>query len=107
MNVSFTRARSKLIIFGSRKTLQKVPLLSEFFVLMDGKGWILTLPAGAPHIPTLPAAEPQRSLGKREAKEATERENKGGSPVSVKKPRVDAGVLKGRPILQDLINGEL
>ncbi|KAF9010450.1 Dna2-domain-containing protein [Hymenopellis radicata] len=47
MNVSFTRARSKLIIFGSRKTLQGTPLLKEFFVLMESKDWILQLPAGA------------------------------------------------------------
>jgi hypothetical protein len=31
MNVSFTRARSKLIIIGSRKMLQSTPLPSHFF----------------------------------------------------------------------------
>ena len=47
MNVSFTRARSKLVIFGSRKTLQRDPLLAQFFDLMESQGWILALPAGA------------------------------------------------------------
>lgn len=47
MNVSFTRARSKLVIFGSRKTLQREPLLAQFFELMQGRGWILQLPPGA------------------------------------------------------------
>lgn len=47
MNVSFTRARCKLVIFGSRKTLQREPLLEQFFDLMEGQGWILALPAGA------------------------------------------------------------
>lgn len=47
MNVSFTRARSKLVIFGSRKTLQREPLLAQFFGLMESQGWILALPAGA------------------------------------------------------------
>jgi DNA replication ATP-dependent helicase Dna2 len=47
MNVSFTRARSKLVIFGSRKTLQREPLLAQFFDLMESQGWILALRAGA------------------------------------------------------------
>ncbi|PPQ80398.1 hypothetical protein CVT26_008303, partial [Gymnopilus dilepis] len=47
MNVSFTRARSKLVIFGSRKTLQREPLLAQFFELMESRGWILRLRAGA------------------------------------------------------------
>ena len=47
MNVSFTRARSKLVIFGSRKTLQREPLLAQFFDLMESQGWILALPSGA------------------------------------------------------------
>jgi DNA replication ATP-dependent helicase Dna2 len=47
MNVSFTRARCKLVIFGSRKTLQREPLLAQFFGLMELQGWILALPAAA------------------------------------------------------------
>ncbi|KAF4610251.1 hypothetical protein D9613_010517 [Agrocybe pediades] len=47
INVSFTRARSKLVIFGSRKTLGREPLLQEFFDLMESKKWILQLEKGA------------------------------------------------------------
>lgn len=47
MNVAFTRAKAKLVIFGSRKTLQELPLLSAFFDLMDAKDWIVNLPAFA------------------------------------------------------------
>ncbi|KAF5339801.1 hypothetical protein D9611_009204 [Ephemerocybe angulata] len=47
MNVSFTRARSKLVIFGSRKTLKSDPLLAQFFELMEGRGWVYELPVGA------------------------------------------------------------
>jgi len=47
MNVSFTRARSKLVIFGSRKTLEREPLLAQFFELMQEEGWIIKLSPGA------------------------------------------------------------
>lgn len=47
MNVSFTRARSKLVLFGSRKTLEREPLLAQFFKLMEEKKWILALPSGS------------------------------------------------------------
>lgn len=47
MNVSFTRARSKLVIFGSRKTLKADPLLAQFFELMEERGWVYELPVNA------------------------------------------------------------
>ena len=47
MKVSFTRARCKLVVFGSRSTLEQVQLLDDFFQLMQGNGWILQLPPGA------------------------------------------------------------
>ncbi|KAL1411310.1 DNA replication endonuclease-helicase Dna2 [Vanrija albida] len=47
INVSFTRARKKLVIFGSRSTLQSDRLLGGFFDLMDEKGWVVRLPPGA------------------------------------------------------------
>ncbi|KAF7984152.1 hypothetical protein HWV62_16810 [Athelia sp. TMB] len=106
MNVSFTRARSKLIIFGSRKTLQKVPLLSEFFALMETKGWILAMPPGASHVPLLSASQAEHNAEKRKTKDVGENEQPDRSPTSAKKSRLDAGLLKGRPILQDLVNGE-
>ena len=46
INVTFTRAKSKLVILGSRKTLQASPVMKEFFDLMDEKGWILDLAKG-------------------------------------------------------------
>jgi DNA replication ATP-dependent helicase Dna2 len=52
MNVSFTRARAKLVLFGSRKTLQRDPLLAQFFKLMEEKRWILRLPPGSDSIHT-------------------------------------------------------
>ncbi len=44
INVSFTRAKKKLVIFGSRSTLEKDRLLADFLDLMQGKDWIYKLP---------------------------------------------------------------
>jgi DNA replication ATP-dependent helicase Dna2 len=118
MNVSFTRARSKLIIFGSRKTLQSAPLLSEFFNLMDSKKWILALPPNADqmhsHIVHPIVLKSAGSPGKRcagkmeEEKMAAGKENSDiATPVKkIKRSRAQNGVLRGRPILQDVVNGE-
>ena len=43
INVAFTRARSKLIIVGSRTTLSSNALLSNFVALMDSNRWVYNL----------------------------------------------------------------
>lgn len=130
MNVSFTRARSKLIIFGSRKTLQATPLLKEFFGLMDEKGWVLNVPSKAHAFHGSMLCD-ERSLEHRDVdvrgestvtpskRSIEERESVGSSLGlgkdqdirAVKKLRksygVDEGILKGKPLLQDLINEQL
>jgi DNA replication ATP-dependent helicase Dna2 len=47
INVSFTRAKAKLVIFGSRSTLKGDKLLDEFLQLMESQRWIYALPPGA------------------------------------------------------------
>lgn len=47
VNVALTRARSKLIVFGSKRTLKNNDLLTKFLALVDGKRWSVDLPAGA------------------------------------------------------------
>jgi DNA replication ATP-dependent helicase Dna2 len=142
MNVSFTRARSKLVIFGSRKTLQGEPLLAQFFDLMQGHGWILPLPtlAHTAHArvfdlcstPSKRGADADASVCSRATEEdiagddASPRKSRGKENiVAVEKPRpmkkmkvsaalggqlksanACAGVVKGRPILQDLLGNE-
>ncbi|KAF8634708.1 hypothetical protein AX15_000763 [Amanita polypyramis BW_CC] len=139
MNVSFTRARRKLVIFGSRSTLQAVQLLDDFFQLMEGNGWILHLPPGADGIhrhsfvtsndcvmdvdhavPTMPRALNKRlaevdededlSKGKENAWHTKSRARKKlktiGNSVVASSGKSLTGILKGRPILQDLVNEE-
>ncbi|KAI5291738.1 Tripartite DNA replication factor [Ascosphaera aggregata] len=48
VNVAFTRARTKLLVVGSRSTLHGgTELLAKFVRLMAGKGWIYDLPQAA------------------------------------------------------------
>ena len=114
MNVAFTRARSKLVIFGSRSTLARTPLLKSFFQLMEGEGWILRLPrdaheahAGALSLPQgmstnythhdcIVNPKPEKE-GR--TKDLEDRENS-------KRRRIDqsVGLLRGRPVLRDVYN---
>jgi DNA replication ATP-dependent helicase Dna2 len=116
MNVSFTRARSKLIIIGSRKTLQQSQVLAEFFNLMSSRGWILRLPRNAEKLHDCLISENKSSpCGKRSALdlgEATprkkERKENSGCMRPLKRMKGDvnleSGILRSRPILKDLMN---
>ncbi|KAK0199920.1 DNA replication factor Dna2-domain-containing protein [Desarmillaria ectypa] len=108
MNVSFTRARSKLIIFGSRKTLKDAPLLKEFFALMEGQKWIMQLPpkADVSHARSFDATTPSKRVvedvfsQKKENLSSIRPQKK----LKVKKGVTEEGLLRSRHILRDLVN---
>jgi DNA replication ATP-dependent helicase Dna2 len=127
MNVSFTRARSKLVLFGSRKTLQRESLLGQFFKLMEEQKWIVRLPRGSDSVhagmlggPALPGEE--RVVGaakagqkrwfamKENARVGAEKEKEMPPVKKIKIANntkgVRSGLLSGRPILQDLVGNE-
>lgn len=45
INVCLSRAKSKLIVIGSRSTLLNVDVLRRFFEIIDEKSWQYVLPA--------------------------------------------------------------
>ncbi|KAK0250489.1 DNA replication endonuclease-helicase Dna2 [Friedmanniomyces endolithicus] len=47
VNVAFTRAKSKLVVLGSRRTLVNNELLARFLGLVDERGWVVDLPRTA------------------------------------------------------------
>lgn len=47
INVCLTRAKSKLVVIGSRTTLAQLPLLQMFFGIVEERGWIYQLPVKA------------------------------------------------------------
>ncbi|KAI8970649.1 Dna2-domain-containing protein [Trametes punicea] len=113
-NVSFTRARSKLIIIGSRKTLQGAPLLREFFQLMDTRGWIMTLPRDAHRMHDFaPGGTPKKRAAGEMAQDTCRfspgsprvKENGQGDVKRIKKAGAsEESILKGRPLLRDVVN---
>lgn len=89
INVSFTRAKKKLVIFGSRKTLGSDKLLSDFLDLMDRNGWIYTLKPGAEGLHPLP------SIMKVDQKE------KGA--VIRKVGKIGEAILSGNPFVKEIM----
>ncbi|KAK9355845.1 hypothetical protein V1523DRAFT_403638 [Lipomyces doorenjongii] len=93
LNVTFTRARSKLVIFGSKKTLMAVDMLAKFFELVESKGWIYSVKRDT-HLlhPQLLDAGPARTE----------------STVHGRKPQKAAvklgAAIESRPILRNIIN---
>ncbi|KAJ2963613.1 hypothetical protein NQZ79_g1441 [Umbelopsis isabellina] len=88
LNVALTRAKRKLIVFGSRSTLQQTALLRSFLQLVEDKGWIYTLAKDAQWMHHVPQA-PNQSPRKRSPKVHT---------------ASDQLVLKDRDILRDVYN---
>ncbi|KZT52355.1 hypothetical protein CALCODRAFT_441693 [Calocera cornea HHB12733] len=117
INVSFTRARKKLVIFGSGSTLGASPLLGTFMQLMREKGWVYALKEGAENVHREAlgsATQLPGSLKRVSQEEEEEKENKnvgeGEVPATfVSTPTKKAKKVKtGSPgrgaILGDIIN---
>jgi len=101
INVAYTRARSKLIILGSKSTLSSNDLLKDFVGLMERNSWVYTLPADAHlHHRTMTGATGGGSP--RRTRHAAGQEN----PQTPKRihGRAPQGFLDNRPILKDIMN---
>lgn len=84
-NVAITRARTKLIILGSRSTLYNSPTLKQFIDLLSSKNWIHDLPAEAEKVYSFSRVQtgptrPQRGFN------------------------TDSRLIKGNHIIRDIIN---
>lgn len=103
MNVSFTRAKAKLVIFGSRKTLSKAPLLKEFCELMETRNWILRLPTGAQdaHVHAFQGMTPKRARVPNEPESAPSTPSR---PAKKQKGISLDALARSRPLLKDLMN---
>jgi DNA replication ATP-dependent helicase Dna2 len=110
VNVAFTRAKSKLIIFGSKSTIRETHPLDEFVKLVESKGWVYQIPQEG--TTTVSRSSPRKEgrgtiSPRKEAKENIppyrQGPTKGFSGGKVKKV-TGATVLKGRLMLRDIVN---
>lgn len=122
-NVMFTRAKSKLIILGSRSTVARDPLLAQFLGLINRHGWMQTLPPGTVVVPSPSPSDPpcsegllpvETEVGKREGSDLEDDKGEDGESTGladcrparvVKKMKLGANALvKTRPLLRDILN---
>ena len=128
VNVALTRARSKLVILGSEKTLSSNELLRDMVALCREKGWVLDLQPDAvdghafDEGVTQTGKTPSRSTGvgmkEREESPSKKRKALGEIDANTRSPKKNArdrvpgkivlagkrGVLEGRPVLRDIYN---
>ncbi len=121
VNVAFTRARSKLLILGSKSTLLGNELLSDFVKLMERKQWCYDLPSNACTCHVFEDVSTQVSgrgseeillgqsasakIEKEKVGSAEGKENKRGMKMPGKQAKLDVQAWMGRrPVLRDIVN---
>ena len=107
INVAFTRARSKLIILGSKSTLSSNELLKKFVDLMYESQWVYDIPENAHLLHSVISSRELLSPMKRPRVKDGEN-NPGCKPKARKTTKI--GTIKGnvlftkRPVLRDIAN---
>ena len=124
VNVAFTRARTKLLVIGSKSTLRDGnDLLGKYVKLVENQGWIYDLPKGATESHLFDSLEPTQTqsqvIKSPSPKKGSPSSKLPRSPLSpvqsktgLKKPakkgvKLSPGstrALGNRPVLQDVMN---
>lgn len=111
INVAFTRAKTKLLVVGSKSTLKgsgSDSMLSRFISLMEDRNWIYEMPANAleNHYfedfgTQITATGPTQRI-KSPRKKCSGKENRRRSPKTARIS--DKALLKGKLITRDILN---
>lgn len=108
LNVTFTRAKSKFLIVGSRRTLESASALNEFVKLLDSRNWIYNLPTQCLNLYEIASPSPSRvPLSTRSSNVQLLSEPVPKSSASPRKlqPRKHVVVKKeNHPFLDDVLN---
>ncbi|KAI5962951.1 dna2 [Candida pseudojiufengensis] len=83
LNVAVTRAKSKLIILGSKSTLTSADITNTFIEFLESKNWLYSLPRNADDIYDIP-------------------QSVNNSPI--KKKVKSTGTLKSNPMLKNIMD---
>lgn len=134
INVAFTRAKTKLLVVGSKETLNgssgsgSEEMVARFVRLIEERGWIYNLPKGALEshdfddlatqvtssgkstAPTV-LTKPKTLKSKRDGIHLQQKENIRPGQKGPKKPKTarvgERALLAGKPVLRDIINNLL
>lgn len=93
VNVAITRAKSKLIIVGSKRTLQNLKTINAFMNILDTRGWFYDLPSKAD---TLYSFVTPPSL------EDTNIDS--NAKTSRVKPIIESRLIRNRPVTKDILS---
>lgn len=85
VNVALTRARSKLVVFGSKRTLRNNDLLTKFMTLVDRNRWSVDLPKAADEMHAFAYAS-QQAVAVAEAASVKKRSPTKMTPASPQSP---------------------
>ncbi|KAG0044717.1 Tripartite DNA replication factor [Gryganskiella cystojenkinii] len=114
INVAFTRAKKKLIVVGSRQTLQGSNVFEQFLRLIERQDWVLKLAPMAQHLhPALARTnlsnvlfQAATSVDATDDKENRFESEEAGSLRRPKVARVSAeAILKNMPTIKTILNG--
>ena len=120
VNVALTRARTKLLVLGSKSTLVGNDLLKDLVKLMEDRGWWYDLPVGAceghvfedgsTQISAKGSAETkvdnQVHIGDQKRGLGEGKENKSARRLPAKQGKINMNTLLGtRAVLRDIFNG--
>lgn len=119
VNVALTRARTKLLILGSKSTIKGNELLEQFIRFMDQRGWVYDLPRGAmeghvfddgltPLSAMMGSHDDSKAEVKRKSPKKMKRINaffvkSKGKPTKAGKV-TERALLGSRPVLRDIVN---
>ena len=116
INVAFTRARTKLLVVGSRATLRgagDAEMVARFVRLMEARDWVYDLPPDALDAHCFDdAAAPPATGPPSTQRSASSPRKTGGTGAAAPKMKTpgkrgrvtDRALLRGRPVLQDVFH---
>ena len=93
VNVAMTRAKSKLIIFGSKKTIGSIGEIREFMKMLHDNGWIYELPANCTSTYRFP-----QEVSSQKATNRSQSSTKGAKNI-----QSNSKILKDKPITKQTL----
>ncbi|SCU90102.1 LAMI_0E00628g1_1 [Lachancea mirantina] len=96
VNVAMTRAKTKLIIIGSRSTIGSTEVLKDFFSMLKARNWIYELPKDCLRTYRLDYKDSSQGDAVRKHMSV---------PLRVKNITSDSKLVEDKPMVRDILNG--